>query len=61
LPSAHYGLGIALLKLKSYPAAAKEFQTTMTLNPGILDLQNKIDLANRCNLRTLAYTQYNFN
>jgi tetratricopeptide (TPR) repeat protein len=54
LASAHYGLGIAQLNLKSYPQAITELETAQKLNPGILDLQNKLDLANSCNSKEVA-------
>jgi len=54
LASAHYGLGLAQLNLKSYPQAISELETAQKLNPGILDLQNKLDLANSCNSKEVA-------
>ncbi len=57
LASAHYGLGVAALNLKAYPQAISELETAQKLNPGILDLQNKLDLANRCNSKELASAQ----
>lgn len=57
LASAHYGLGVASLNLKSYPKAINELETAQKLNPGILDLQNKLDLANSSNSKELASAQ----
>jgi len=57
LASAHYGLGLASLNLKAYPQAISELETAQKLNPGILDLQNRLDLANRCYSRELASAQ----